>query len=169
MMLNLTRIMSAHQDEEWDPHGINKICMWKGSHLAPKTIFEEIRLQYLFWKHVWSNYGEERQLQERLPTFGFHLMALLTAAMNTYWFSSDQHLCLFNWMNDMVSQAERDSLDKEIAQARYDNITHKARTYELELQIERARSARGQPLGSWGILCVALIGLVVGHILAMYS
>jgi hypothetical protein len=171
-MRRLTGIMISNQDAEFPVEEITNAFSWKGDNTAQNAVYLGIQQQYLFWKHTWSHTDEEEQMREGLPTFNFHLMAMLAAAMDTYWFSDNQQLQLFDWLRDMVSGAELEPLRLENEKLHTDNITCKKRLYDLEAKLQAIKqneSGAGTQLSLALVICIALLAVAVGHILTVHT
>lgn len=167
----LTAIMSSNQDAEFPSEQISGVFSWKGDNTAQNAVYLGIQQQYLFWKHTWMYNDEETQLSEGLPTFNFHLMACLACAMDTYWFSENQQLQLFDWLRDMVSGAELEPLRLENQKLYAESFTCKKRLYELEGRLTSMKQYQNMGGGNMSIpltVCIVLLAIAVGHIITVH-
>jgi len=167
----LTAIMSSNQDAEFPSEQISEVFSWKGDNTAQNAVYLGIQQQYLFWKHTWMYNDEETQLQEGLPTFNFHLMACLACAMDTYWFSENQQLQLFDWLRDMVSGAELEPLRLENQKLYAESFTCKKRLYELEGRLTSMKQYQNMGGGNMSLsltVCIVLLAIAVGHIITVH-
>jgi len=169
----LTGILISNQDAEFPADQITDAFAWKGDNTAQNAVYLGIQQQYLFWKHTWSQHDDDQQLDEGLPTFNFHLMAMLAVAMDTYWFSDNQQLQIFDWLRDMVSGAELEPLKLENQRVGAENMSCKKRLYELEdklttlKKMEKDRTGGGQS-NNLMIVIVVLLAMAVTHILTLH-
>ena len=118
-------------------------------------------------------YDEETQLTEGLPTFNYHLMAALACAMDTYWFSDNQQLQLFDWLRDMVSGAELEPLRLENEKLSVESFACKKRMYELEGKLNSMKQFQTGISGPSTMttpltICIMLLAIAVGHILTVH-
>lgn len=170
-MRRLTGIMISNQDAEFPIEEITQSFSWKGDNTAQNAVYLGIQQQYLFWKHTWAHYDEDGQMEEGLPTFNFHLISMLAAAMDTYWFSDNQQLQLFDWLRDMVSGAELLPLRSANEKLHADNISCKKRMYEYEAKLKSMKASSG-PMTQINValvLCVLLLAMAIGHIFTVHT
>lgn len=167
----LTAIMASNQDAEFPTEQITGTFSWKGDNTAQNAVYLGVQQQYLFWKHTWTFTDEDTQLADGLPTFNFHLMATLAVAMDTYWFSENQQLQLFDWLRDMVSGAELEPLRLENEKLSAESISCKKRMYELEGKLDTMKqfSGGGGKMNGALMVCIALLAIAVGHIMTLHT
>ena len=117
-------------------------------------------------------YDEETQLAEGLPTFNYHLMAALACAMDTYWFSDNQQLQLFDWLRDMVSGAELEPLQLENEKLSVESFACKKRIYELEGKLTSMKQFQNTggdgPMITPLTICIMLLAIALGHIMTVH-
>jgi len=170
-MRRLTGIMISNQDAEFPMEEITHSFSWKGDNTAQNAVYLGIQQQYLFWKHTWAHFDEDEQMAEGLPTFNFHLISMLSAAMDTYWFSDNQQLQLFDWLRDMVSGAELLPLRVENEKLHTDNIACKKRMYDYQRQFAQLESSSG-PMGQMNMAlvgCMVVLAILLGHIFTVHT
>merc|ERR1711981_331415 len=170
-MRRLTGIMISNQDAEFPSDEITQSFSWKGDNTAQNAVYLGVQQQYLFWKHTWAHYDEDEQMAEGLPTFNFHLISMLSAAMDTYWFSDNQQLQLFDWLRDMVSGAELLPLRVENEKLHTDNIACKKRMYDYEAKLNQMKATSG-PMGQVNkalVACIVLLAAMIGHIFTVHT
>jgi len=167
----LTAIMVSNQDAEFPVAQITGAYSWKGDNTAQNAVYLGVQQQYLFWKHTWMHEDEETQLQNGLSTFNFHLMAALAVAMDTYWFSDNQQLQLFDWLRDMVSGAELEPLRHENEKLSQESFTCKKRVYDLEAKLESLKHFQGGGGYTQVALMVVctLFAIALGHIITLHT
>merc|ERR1711939_1222329 len=170
-MRRLTGIMISNQDAEFPVEEITNAFSWKGDNTAQNAVYLGIQQQYLFWKHTWSHTDEEKQMMMGLPTFNFHLMSLLAAAMDTYWFSDGQQIQLVDWLRDMVSGAELRPLRLENEKLSKENTACLNTLTEYDHKLQMMKSSAGGLGGHVGIALVVIIillALAMGHIATVH-
>jgi len=169
----LTAIMVSNQDAEFPADQITAAYAWKGDNTAQNAVYLGIQQQYLFWKHDWSHLSEDVQLQEGWPTFNFHLMAMLSVAMDTYWFSDNQQLQIFDWLRDMVSGAELEPLKLENQNLSSQNTNVKKQIYALEDKLKTLEKERQSSSGNQNnmalIVLLVLLAMAFGHIVTLHQ
>jgi len=168
----LTAIMASNQDAEFPLEEISGTFSWKGDNTAQNAVYLGVQQQYLFWKHTWLYTDEETRLAEGLPCFNFHLMSALSVAMDTYWFSENQQLQLFDWLRDMVSGAELEPMRLENEKLSAESFTCKKRMYELEGKLDSIKQFQGMGDGGTNMalmVCIALLAVALGHIVTLHT
>merc|ERR1712072_614679 len=170
-MRRLTGIMISNQDAEFPSDEITQSFSWKGDNTAQNAVYLGVQQQYLFWKHTWAHYDEDEQMAEGLPTFNFHLISMLSAAMDTYWFSDNQQLQLFDWLRDMVSGAELLPLRSANEKLHADNISCKKRMYEYEAKLKSMKASSGPmtQINMALVACIVLLAAMIGHIFTVHT
>lgn len=132
-------------------------------------IYDAMEAQYIFWKTSWSEETEEAQMMMGLPTFNFHLMSLLSAAMDTYWFTDKQQVELVDWLRDMVSGAELRPLRLENEKLSKENTACMNKLDEYNQQLQEIKAGQEGGNVSFALVSVAvLLALAMGHIITVH-
>jgi len=166
-MRRLAGMMVSNQDAEFPLSEMDD----SGSTEQQDLIFKSVEEQFDFWKNEWSEETEEKQMMMGLPTFNFHLMSLLAAAMDTYWFSDGQQIQLVDWLRDMVSGAELRPLRLENEKLSKENTACLNTLTEYDHKLQMMKSSAGGLGGHVGIALVVIIillALAMGHIATVH-